>query len=271
MSEINAISSSCKLCLFAIYDGDTQVGCELNRVEKVKNHNTYELIEATDDEKNFYVLNNHICPYQRTNNWIHADSNDRKAMVEKEVYMKWVATIIAHTYDIDLIEKRLQEISSQNIKPSAITLALNNCPNIEEIFKIMDKYTDIWYLQNNLYDDTSDRFIIDSCFDKMKRQKFLFYGVFEVDKPINPDFYKRVHKYVIEDMNQYGILKHKDTIHEMVVSKLIHVKYAGNANGIDLEDKVLNDNKSISWSNLEKEKIEAITSKFVTNYNTIEI
>ena len=270
MSEVSPISSSCKLCLFAIYDGDTQIGCEFNRTEKVKNNKVYELIEATDNEKNFYVLNNHICPYQRTSHWIHADSDNKKAMAEKEVYMRWSAILIAHKENLDLIEQRLKEIQSQSVRPAVITLVLDQCENVEKIFKLMDKYTDIWYLHNNLYEDAPDRFIIDCCFEKMKRHKFLFYSVFELDKPINPQFYQRIHNYVIENMNQYGVIKNENSLHEMIVSKLIHTKYAGNANGVDLEEKIIYDNKDLQQDDLrEKDGFKTNNMHFVIDYKEI--
>ena len=242
MTTVNPISSSCKLCLFAKYDGNTQIGCEFNRTEKIDNHPLYELIEAYDDEKNFFVLNNHICPYQRTHHWIHADSPNKKELVEKEVYMRWGAIVLGHKQEISTIQQRLEELYSQSIKPSIIILVLDNYILIEQIFKMMDKYSGIWYLQNNLDEDLDDRFNINLCFEKMKRHKFMFYATFEVDKPINPHFYERIHKYVIDDMNQYGVIKNGDSLHEMVVNKIVHSKYSGNSSNVNLEDKVIADN-----------------------------
>ena len=259
MTNINPISSSCKLCLFAKYDGNTQIGCEFNRTEKINNHPVYELIEAFDEEKNFYVLNNHICPYQRTHHWIHADSPNKKELVEKEVYMKWSAILLGHQQPVEMIQQRLEELYVQKIKPSVITLVLDQYIRIEEIFKMMDKYSGIWYLQNNIEPDLDERFNNNLAFEKMKRHKFLFYGVFQVDKSISPNFYDRIHKYVIDDMNQYAVIKHNDSIHEMVVSKLIHTKYSGNAHDMNLEDKVI----------LEMQNLENNYTHFVINYSNL--
>ena len=59
MTEVSAISTICKNCLFAKYDKTTQVGCEFNRTETIDNHPVCELIEAQDEDKEFYILNNH--------------------------------------------------------------------------------------------------------------------------------------------------------------------------------------------------------------------
>ena len=47
------VETSCKECIFAVYENDTQVGCFANRIEKFKE--AKEIIEAYDDEKEFYV------------------------------------------------------------------------------------------------------------------------------------------------------------------------------------------------------------------------
>jgi len=54
------IRTNCKECVFAIYDGKTQVGCTHNRIEKFKPN----IIEAYDDDKEFYVINN-LCNFYR--------------------------------------------------------------------------------------------------------------------------------------------------------------------------------------------------------------
>jgi len=56
--------TSCRNCLFAIYDGDTQTGCEANRIEKFGNF----VVEAYDDSKEFYVINR-FCNLYRPLYW----------------------------------------------------------------------------------------------------------------------------------------------------------------------------------------------------------
>lgn len=55
---------SCKKCHYAIWDGDTQVGCQMGRTKKFEERG--ELIEAKDDDKNFYLINRHCNAY---NEW----------------------------------------------------------------------------------------------------------------------------------------------------------------------------------------------------------
>ena len=46
MTEVSAISTICKNCLFAIYDDDTQIGCHFGRTDKVDNHDVYDICRA---------------------------------------------------------------------------------------------------------------------------------------------------------------------------------------------------------------------------------
>lgn len=59
----NIIDTSCKDCVFAIYDGDTQVECFAGRLEKFKKNDV--VIDAYDDEKEFYVIRR-LCNLNRT-------------------------------------------------------------------------------------------------------------------------------------------------------------------------------------------------------------
>lgn len=244
---INSIASSCKSCLFAKWDGNTQTGCEFGRIEKVQYSNAYELVEAYDNDKEFYVINNHICPYQRTDKWISANDEDRIEKVKREVYMRWGAIILVdqNNTSFDTVNTRIKELKSQSISPKYAVLILKNADGqlSDNLFNLMNKNFDIWHVQIQLDNDKDDRFYIDMAFDKLKTStRIMFYTVFDINQPISLSLYDKVFKYVIEDMNQYGIIKHKDSIHEMVVNKITHLKYNGNAHNQILEDKVKKDN-----------------------------
>ena len=42
MTEVSAISTICKNCLFAKYENNTQVGCQFDRTDTVDNHPDYD-------------------------------------------------------------------------------------------------------------------------------------------------------------------------------------------------------------------------------------
>ena len=73
------VETSCKECIFAVYENDTQVGCFANRIEKFKE--AKEIIEAYDDEKEFYVVSR-LCNLYR-NQKTHEDL-DQELLIANE-------------------------------------------------------------------------------------------------------------------------------------------------------------------------------------------
>lgn len=278
MTEVSAISTICKNCLFAIYDDDTQIGCHFGRTDKVDNHDVYELIEAEDEDKKFYILNNHICPYQRTQTWKHADNKDIAAVAMDEVYMPWAAMLFYRHNGLDAVEERIKEIKSQKRLPKVVVLVIDAQDITNEDFRslhqMMEDNFDIWYLQRVIQKELPDRFTGDLCFDKIKKHRFMFYSYFDSTKEINVDHYERVHKYVIDDMKNYGIIKHKNDdndIHHVTTSKITHLKYGGNGNGVPIEYKIAYENKDLTWMDISNKKAsdETLEDKFIVDYDEL--
>ena len=124
-NKISVVSTTCRDCLFAEYNDDTQVGCHLGKIDKIKSHPVYELREATDNSKNFYVLNYHLCLHQRIKGWPHDDKSieEMTSAVKEEVKMNWGAILVLTDEplsDMSRVQKRLEEILDQPKPPSWI-------------------------------------------------------------------------------------------------------------------------------------------------------
>jgi len=242
-NKISALSTTCKECLFAKYDGSTQVGCELGRIEKVKTHPVYQLVEAMDDEKEFYVINYHLCLYQRIKGWPH-DYKPMEEMISEvkdEIKMRWGAILILRDEDennMSRVEKRLNEIFNQKNPPSWVGIVNDDKElDVYWIIDYLNKKEVVWHIQSS--EESRDRDAIDIILDKTKHRGFSFYAVFESDKEISLDFYKSIHENVIDGMLQYSVIKDEDTLHNMVVNKVAHFKFGGNA-GNTLEQNIKN-------------------------------
>jgi len=72
------LQTSCKNCTFAIYNELTQTGCSADRIEKF---NKSDIIEAYDNEKEFYVINN-FCNLYRPLSWNGGSPSLEKAIAE---------------------------------------------------------------------------------------------------------------------------------------------------------------------------------------------
>lgn len=75
------LETSCKDCVFAIYDGKTQTSCYADRISKFAN-----VTEAYDEDKEFYVIN-HVCNYHTTES-IENNIEDTLSKVKKDKRMK---------------------------------------------------------------------------------------------------------------------------------------------------------------------------------------
>jgi hypothetical protein len=58
--------TSCKKCIFAVYEGKTQTGCKFDRIDKYSKQN--KVIEAYDDESEFYVIKDFCNHYMSEGN-----------------------------------------------------------------------------------------------------------------------------------------------------------------------------------------------------------
>ena len=68
MQRIDTVHTPCKNCVFAEYDNKTQIGCHLDYIDRFKQSNI-DIIEAWDEEKEFYIINKKKCVGYRENKW----------------------------------------------------------------------------------------------------------------------------------------------------------------------------------------------------------
>jgi hypothetical protein len=74
------IQTNCKDCLFAIYNDKTQVSCAANRIVAFGN----DVVEAYDDDKEFYVINR-FCNYYRKTTWNDGEIDFEKLKKETDI------------------------------------------------------------------------------------------------------------------------------------------------------------------------------------------
>lgn len=64
----NIVETVCKECVWAEYEGKTQVDCKLGRLAKFRTQGTL-VAEVYDDDKEFFVIENRVCNACRNSNW----------------------------------------------------------------------------------------------------------------------------------------------------------------------------------------------------------
>jgi|694.fasta_scaffold130964_3 hypothetical protein len=81
--QLSIVHTPCKSCVFAEYDENTQTGCRLNYIEKYK-ENGEQILEAYDDNKEFYIINGKKCVGYRENQWFAQYGLENASLEEKE-------------------------------------------------------------------------------------------------------------------------------------------------------------------------------------------
>lgn len=82
---INPVHTSCKNCVFASYTNKTQTGCELKYIDQFKK-NHEEILEAYDDDLDFYIINNKKCLGYRELAWFKSLDMEHSTVLEKKEY-----------------------------------------------------------------------------------------------------------------------------------------------------------------------------------------
>ncbi len=196
--------TSCKNCIFAIYENKMQIGCDHNRIEKFGS----DVIEAYDDDCEFFVINR-LCNYYRPKFWNGGEKNITKA--EEESCL---------SFDILIDVNDVNETYYNQIKSS---IAKNIYPiNKYKLYLFHDnnQTTSQKILIKNLFDSLSDNKCVlsiysnqaeylDSVLSKSKNSYHFILNKLNVDKL--EEIIKTSNNLVNIDLKKYIILDYKNT------------------------------------------------------------
>ena len=123
--------TACRDCVFAQYDGNTQIGCKLGKLDLLK-ENGGVITEVYDDsKKEYYVISDRFCVFWRRPSWLNKDEVKRFGAEEtarKEVQARFAAIIyINDKSSLEDIEKTVISLINQNLQPRKLIVA-NNSP-----------------------------------------------------------------------------------------------------------------------------------------------
>lgn len=194
MSEINQLHTSCKNCIFAIYDGITQIDCVAGQIQKFKD-NSIEIIEAEDNEKQFYVINNKLCRLARSKSWQERQKTKNLTKLltaaKKESVIKYHLIVNIDT-DIKKLQKFIKNINKQTIQPQLITLVrpFNSNINLQELLELLRKQSFKWKIEN-LGDGVDYNKGVDIA---VKNSESTFYAVFNSSAQLNNTLFSTINK-----------------------------------------------------------------------------
>ena len=124
--NINTIHTPCKNCVFALYEDKTQTGCGLNYISKYKEHDNVQILEAYDNEKEFYIINNKKCIGYREPKWfnqfdmVNASLEEKIQKYKETNSLQYLLVIELKNINIDQFSSLCYQIANLAIKPQKI-------------------------------------------------------------------------------------------------------------------------------------------------------
>ena len=119
------MNTSCKNCVFAEWENNTQVYCQLNRIEKFRNQGIVVDEAYDEDNREFYVIKS-VCLANRTNKWASRQNTNLIDKVYNEMQIKVDCIIyIDSRHNIYDIESTYNSVLLSKLKPLNITFLVN--------------------------------------------------------------------------------------------------------------------------------------------------
>lgn len=218
MTNIPAIHTCCKKCVFAIYDNITQTSCHLDYISKYKEKNT-SILEAYDNEKEFYIISEKKCPGYREDSWFK-DSNlttlEKIDIIKKNNTINYLAIIDLKNISLDNFEKLISLISEIQLKPAKIILIRHtidkNFP-FDYLKSKLDSLNIIWRIQTMVDQEALWGDILhETC---MHNSSYRFICGIKNYEPSMFNVIDSANKIIYDDLSTFNILCDKD--HNIII------------------------------------------------------
>lgn len=123
--HVHPIHTPCKKCVFAKYDGITQTDCALNYLDIYKKQNI-EVLEAYDEDNEFFVINDKKCIGYRENKWFDQFEDEHTTLEAKlNLYYKmnklnYLVVINLKSLSVLELDEILKNLVEATVSPQKI-------------------------------------------------------------------------------------------------------------------------------------------------------
>jgi len=162
MSTINKVHTPCKKCSFAKYEENTQTGCFLDLLDKYRLVDV-EVLEAYDNDKEFYIINGKKCAGYREQNYFdnrdmeEATMEEKVALIKSKLRMKYLAIIDCLNRTPEELLSVVLELKKAKVKPDTVMVIIKE----DGSYSYSDYYKSLykseigtkWKIKGNLYQE----------------------------------------------------------------------------------------------------------------------
>lgn len=221
-NPIHSIHTPCKKCVFAKYDGITQTDCHISYLSKYRESNI-EILEAYDDEKEFYIINDKKCVGYREDKWFDQfDLTDTSIETKIKTYfdnnkLHYLMVVNLKNFTIDLLNDLFTDLAKTKVPPQKIILVRYRDPslsfNYDKIESIIKQHNISypWRIQTMLDDSISYEEVLHNATAINTKYRFIV-SVSEPTENIS-SIIDHANKVVHTDLNQFVVISNaKKTI-----------------------------------------------------------
>ena len=229
------ISTSCQHCIFAQYKDKTQIGCEIGRLEKFTELGA-EVVEAYNEEGEFYVIKKHVCMYCRHKDWGRTYLQKQwLEQIQQEIQVKYQVIILANN-SLEDIEQAINSLNQQTICPRHITVIQPLDSHIKpgKIVNSLMETPAKWRVQT-MQDNLSKEKAVDLAIDNTKLP---YYCVVNLPYCFPANFSSEFNTLINESMLRFSLIEQAPL---QIFNMGVHKVLSGNSGQSTLKEKIIHD------------------------------
>ncbi len=224
------VDTDCRNCVFAKYDGNTQVDCKLGRLDKFR-ENGMVVEEACDDELEYYVVKGVYCNTYRKAEWAERFKDKKLELhVLDEVKVKEKIYVYAGPDStLEALRTTIFSLKAQTISPVLVEVMYNrSAAKSSHVLALLNKSKLKFRLTTITEPDADLWRSLDICHKKLDS---VYYSIFQAGFEVPTDFIESLNKSLNLDMNRFVMLRPIDgNQNALTISTRLH-KMLGSSTG----------------------------------------
>jgi len=205
--------------VFAKYENNTQTDCALDYISLYKEKNI-EILEAYDEQKEFYIINNKKCIGYRENSWFekrqldHLTIEEKIAKFREKNYLHYLLHIDLKEFSTDDLQKLEDVLKNLSIKPRKIIFVRHQNDEKKFPYEVIQKViTDSkveskWRIQTMLV-DRDYRDILHESINLNKKYRFILSAT-STDSDLNA-IIDKANTIVYKDMDRFVVIRNQNS------------------------------------------------------------